>query len=130
MNPSDIYTAVQTRYSAAANASADDGYASKVAAAFGYTEGDLNAIPKGANLGLSCGNPLVVAGLREVRVVLVSSLREVLTLSQGEVVVDLGCGAGFDVFLASKKVHASGRAIGVDMNDVIYEHNWPCRSIR
>lgn len=100
MNPSDIYTAVQTRYSAAANASADDGYASKVAAAFGYTEGDLNAIPKGANLGLSCGNPLVVAGLRE-----------------GEVVVDLGCGAGFDVFLASKKVHASGRAIGVDMND-------------
>lgn len=126
MNPSEIYTAVQTRYSTAANVSADDDYASKVGAAFGYTEEDLNVIPKGANLGLSCGNPLVVAGLREVRAVLVSSVSEVLTLFQGEVVVDLGCGAGFDVFLASKRVHASGRAIGVDMNDVTNEYNWPC----
>ena len=41
-----------------------------------------------------------------------------LTFHQGETVVDLGSGAGFDVFLASKKVGTTGRAIGVDMNDV------------
>ncbi len=49
--------------------------------------------------GLSCGNPVALAGLRE-----------------GEVVVDLGCGGGLDVFLAAKRVGPTGKAIGIDMN--------------
>ena len=64
----------------------------------GYSEQELAALPEGANLGLSCGNPTAIAGL-----------------SEGEVVLDLGSGAGFDVFIAGRKVGASGRVIGVDM---------------
>ncbi|KAH8688900.1 S-adenosyl-L-methionine-dependent methyltransferase [Phaeosphaeriaceae sp. PMI808] len=74
-------------------------YSSAIAQAFGYTEEELNSIPRDANLGLSCGNPLAIASLRE-----------------GETVIDLGSGAGFDVFLSAKKVGPKGRAIGVDMN--------------
>ncbi len=48
-----------------------------------------------------------------------------LTFHQGETVIDLGSGAGFDVFLAAKKVGPSGRAIGVDMNDVCYHSPSP-----
>ena len=69
-----------------------------VAAAFGYSEAELGSLPEGANLGLSCGNPTAMASLRA-----------------GEVVVDLGCGGGLDVFLAAQKVGESGRAIGIDM---------------
>ena len=64
----------------------------------GYTAEELAALPEGANMGLSCGNPNALALLRP-----------------GEVVLDLGSGGGFDVFIAGKKVGASGRAIGVDM---------------
>lgn len=64
----------------------------------GYTEEDISSVPKGANLGLGCGNPVALASLKE-----------------GEVVLDLGSGAGFDCFLASKRVGESGRVIGVDM---------------
>ncbi|MDD5583908.1 MAG: arsenite methyltransferase [Candidatus Omnitrophica bacterium] len=64
----------------------------------GYTEKEMNAVPQGANLGLGCGNPVAIASLRE-----------------GEVVLDLGSGAGFDVFLAAQKVGKTGRVIGVDM---------------
>ncbi|MDI6782772.1 MAG: arsenite methyltransferase [bacterium] len=64
----------------------------------GYTEKDLNAVPDGANLGLGCGNPVALASLKK-----------------GEIVLDLGSGAGFDCFLAAKKVGKSGRVIGVDM---------------
>jgi len=60
----------------------------------------LGAIPAEANLGLSCGNPTALANLRP-----------------GEVVVDLGCGGGLDVFLAARKVGPSGRAIGIDMTE-------------
>ncbi len=69
-----------------------------IAEAFGYSESELVSIPAEANMGLSCGNPTAFASLRE-----------------GEVVVDLGCGGGLDVFLASQKVGATGRAIGIDM---------------
>lgn len=100
MNSAEVYRAVQERYSAASKDTLDDTYASAVAASFGYSKADLESIHKDANLGLSCGNPLVIAGLKE-----------------GETVIDLGSGAGLDVFLASKKVGATGRAIGVDMND-------------
>jgi arsenite methyltransferase len=72
--------------------------ADQVAAAVGYAQTDLQSLPDGANLGLSCGNPTALASLRE-----------------GEVVLDLGCGGGFDCFIAGPKVGASGRVIGVDM---------------
>jgi SAM-dependent methyltransferase len=61
-------------------------------------------VPDGANLGLGCGNPLAHAELKE-----------------GEVVVDLGSGAGFDCFLAARKVGPSGRVIGVDMTPEMIE---------
>jgi len=64
----------------------------------GYTAEELAALPGGANIGLSCGNPTAVAALRP-----------------GEVLLDLGSGAGFDAFVAAPKVGASGRVIGVDM---------------
>ena len=64
----------------------------------GYTEEQKKAVPKGSNLNLGCGNPL---GHAEVR--------------PGETVLDLGSGAGIDVFLASREVGPTGRAIGVDM---------------
>jgi len=64
----------------------------------GYSEEELSAVPEGANLGLGCGNPQAIADLRS-----------------GEVVVDLGAGAGFDCFLAARAVGADGLVIGVDM---------------
>ncbi|MGD9617588.1 MAG: arsenite methyltransferase [Alphaproteobacteria bacterium] len=64
----------------------------------GYSEAEIAAIPDGANLGLGCGNPQAIAALRP-----------------GEIVVDLGSGAGFDCFLAVRQVGSSGRVIGVDM---------------
>ena len=64
----------------------------------GYTPEELAALPEGANMGLSCGNPNALA-----------------VLQPGEVVLDLGAGRGFDIFIAGKKVGATGRAIGVDM---------------
>jgi SAM-dependent methyltransferase len=75
---------------------ADD--ATALAQAIGYDSAELSSVPEGANLGLSCGNPTAIASLRE-----------------GEVVVDLGSGGGFDVFIAGRKVGPSGRAIGIDM---------------
>jgi arsenite methyltransferase len=64
----------------------------------GYSQQEINAVPDGANLGLGCGNPTALA-----------------SLIKGEVVLDLGSGAGFDCFLAAKKVGKTGRVIGVDM---------------
>ena len=64
----------------------------------GYSAEELAALPEGANMGLSCGNPNALAALQP-----------------GEVVLDLGSGGGFDVFIAARKVGAMGRAIGVDM---------------
>lgn len=70
----------------------------------GYTEEELKAVPEGANLGLGCGNPVALASLRE-----------------GETVLDLGSGAGFDCFLAGNKVGKNGRVIGVDMTPEMVE---------
>lgn len=72
--------------------------ADKLARELGYTKEELQALPEGANMGLSCGNPAALAALQP-----------------GEVVLDLGSGGGFDVFIAGRKVGATGRVIGVDM---------------
>lgn len=72
--------------------------ADKLARELGYSKEELQALPEGANMGLSCGNPAALAALKP-----------------SEVVLDLGSGGGFDVFIAGRKVGASGRAIGVDM---------------
>ena len=70
----------------------------------GYSDDDMRAVPEGSNLGLGCGNPVALASLGE-----------------GEVVLDLGSGAGFDSFLASPKVGAAGKVIGVDMTPEMLE---------
>jgi SAM-dependent methyltransferase len=72
--------------------------AEAVAQGVGYSEAELATLPEGANLGLSCGNPTALAGLKP-----------------GEVVLDLGSGAGLDVFLAAQRVGAAGHVHGVDM---------------
>lgn len=64
----------------------------------GYSNEELASVPQGANLGLGCGNPQAIAALKP-----------------GEVVLDLGSGAGFDCFLASRQVGENGKVIGVDM---------------
>jgi arsenite methyltransferase len=70
----------------------------------GYSESELNAVPDGSNLGLGCGNPIALASLKE-----------------GETVLDLGSGAGFDCFLAAGRVGKKGRVIGVDMTPEMLE---------
>lgn len=70
----------------------------------GYTEEDLQTVPEGANLGLGCGNPVAMASLKE-----------------GDIVLDLGSGAGFDCFLTATKVGKNGKVIGVDMTPEMVE---------
>ncbi|QQE11456.1 arsenite methyltransferase [Planctomycetota bacterium] len=72
--------------------------ANQLAEEIGYTTDELQALPEGANMGLSCGNPTAIANLKH-----------------GQVVVDLGSGGGFDCFLAGPKVGETGKVIGVDM---------------
>ncbi|MFA6918989.1 MAG: arsenite methyltransferase [Patescibacteria group bacterium] len=70
-----------------------------ISKSIGYYDEDINAFPE-ANLGLGCGNPIAIGKIKE-----------------GDVVLDLGSGAGFDAFIASKKVGVSGKVIGVDMTE-------------
>ena len=70
----------------------------------GYSDEELGSVPKGSNLGLGCGNPTALASLKE-----------------GETVLDLGSGAGFDCFLAANKVGQNGRVIGVDMTPAMLD---------
>jgi len=69
----------------------------QIAKSIGYSDNEIQAHPE-ANLGLGCGNPTALGDINE-----------------GMVVLDLGSGAGFDCFIAAKKVGKSGRVIGVDM---------------
>jgi SAM-dependent methyltransferase len=96
----DIKDAVKSKYAAVARSGLSSGHKGvrAVAEAFGYSPEELASIPSEANMGLSCGNPTATANLRS-----------------GEVVVDLGCGGGLDVFLAASKVAPTGKAIGIDM---------------
>ena len=95
-----IQQLVMSKYGSVATSglSTDHSGVRAVAEAFGYSLEQLASIPSEANMGLSCGNPTATANLRP-----------------GEVVVDLGCGGGLDVFLAASKVGPTGKAIGIDM---------------
>jgi len=75
-----------------------------ISRAVGYSDDDLSGVPDGADLGLGCGNPVALASLRP-----------------GEIVLDLGSGAGIDCFLAAGKVGTEGKVIGVDMTPEMLE---------
>jgi len=110
MKEQEIKKAVRQRYARAAKQGGGCGcvpassccgstnVAQSIGKAVGYSDEDMGAVPEGANLGLGCGNPVALASLKE-----------------GEVVLDLGAGGGFDCFLAAKRVGEKGRVIGVDM---------------
>ncbi len=70
----------------------------EISKSVGYSDTEMSIVPDGANLGLGCGNPVALASLEE-----------------GNIVLDLGSGAGFDAFLAAQRVGRTGRVIGVDM---------------
>jgi arsenite methyltransferase len=98
-----VRSAVRARYGKIAetrgsSCCASGGQTRAYAEEIGYTSEELDQVPEGANLGLGCGNPTALAELRP-----------------GDVVLDLGAGAGFDAFLAARKVAPNGRVIGVDM---------------
>lgn len=101
-----LLDSVKSKYGAVAESSLSSNHdgVKAVAEAFGYTAEELTSIPAGANMGLSCGNPTATAHLRP-----------------SEIVVDLGSGGGLDVFLASKQVGPTGRAIGIDMTPAMIE---------
>jgi arsenite methyltransferase len=81
-----------------------DALAREMSKSVGYSEEDMDSVPEGSNLGLGCGNPLAMASLKE-----------------GETVLDLGSGAGFDCFLAAQRVGLKGKVIGVDMTPEMLE---------
>jgi len=101
----DVRAAVRDQYGSIARGTTGGccapgtcGPGAEASLALGYSAEDLASVPEGANMGLGCGNPQAIAGLRE-----------------GETVIDLGAGGGFDCFLAAKQVGPKGRVIGVDM---------------
>ena len=102
MNQTEVKELVRNWYGvAAAGSSGCCGSAStpqEASCGMGYSEAELASLPEGADLGLGCGNPQALAAMRP-----------------GEVIVDLGSGAGIDCFLAARQVGPSGRVIGVDM---------------
>lgn len=113
-NPVDIKKTVKEGYAKIAQTSGSCGCGScgcdsnrtvqKQSGQFGYSQDEMSQVPVGANLGLGCGNPTAIASLKK-----------------GEVVLDLGSGAGFDAFLASAKVGETGKVIGIDMTDEMLE---------
>ena len=103
MSDTDLKATVRSAYGKIALDAAaccdDDGCgADEASGRIGYSQAELASLPDGANLGLGCGNPVALASLRD-----------------GDVVLDLGSGAGIDCFLAAQAVGPSGRVIGVDM---------------
>lgn len=71
----------------------------EISKSIGYSFEELNLVPE-TNLGLGCGNPLAL-----------------VKVNQGDVVLDLGSGAGLDAFIAAKKVGSSGKVIGIDITE-------------
>lgn len=106
MDDQDLKKAVRESYSHVAKNAGSCGSSSccgsakpqSISKKIGYSEEQIKDVPVGSNLGLGCGNPIAFASLKE-----------------GETVLDLGSGAGFDCFLASKIVGPQGKVIGVDM---------------
>ncbi len=116
-NEPEIRKAVRSRYGAIARNSGSccgssagcggagrEEIAAEAGRTIGYTDEQMGSVPEGANLGLGCGNPLAHASIRE-----------------GETVLDLGAGGGFDCFLAAQATGPSGRVIGVDMTPEMVE---------
>lgn len=113
-DPVDIKKTVKEGYAKIAQTSGSCGCGScgcnsnktvqKQSGQFGYSQDEMSQVPAGSNLGLGCGNPTAIASLKK-----------------GEVVLDLGSGAGFDAFLASAKVGETGKVIGVDITDEMLE---------
>ncbi len=83
--------------------SIDPQNAKKISKSIGYSEEEMNVVPE-ANLGLGCGNPTAFSNIKE-----------------GDTVLDLGSGAGFDCFLASHKVGKTGKVIGLDMTEAMID---------
>ena len=115
MNEDDIRKVVRDKYGKIAkqgtsccgsvsSCCGSESTAERISGSIGYTGEEIHEVPDGANLGLGCGNPLALASLKD-----------------GETVLDLGSGAGFDSFLASPRVGAGGRVIGVDMTPEMIE---------
>ncbi|KAL4786403.1 S-adenosyl-L-methionine-dependent methyltransferase [Aspergillus varians] len=103
----NTYNLVQSRYGDIAtksNTTQQHDKETDIARAFGYSPEDLSLLPEKTNLGLSCGNPVGFANVKE-----------------GETVLDLGSGSGIDVLLAARKVGPTGQAIGVDMTKSMIE---------
>lgn len=103
----EIRQAVQDHYAEVAKASQSccgPTCCSPSSTILGYTVKDLSSVPDGADLGLGCGNPQLISELKP-----------------GEVVLDLGSGAGFDCFLAANQVGPTGKVIGVDMTPEMLE---------
>ena len=102
MNTTEVREMVRNRYGGIAAGGAGccgaADSAQETSCSMGYSEAELASLPEGADLGLGCGNPQAFAAMRP-----------------GEVVVDLGSGAGIDCFLAARQVGPAGRVIGVDM---------------
>ncbi len=76
----------------------------EISSSIGYSKDDMDKVPEGSNLGLGCGNPIALASIKK-----------------GEIVLDLGSGAGFDCFLAADRVGPEGEVIGVDMTPEMLE---------
>ena len=114
-NTQDVRRTVRDRYARSATESTsccqpaccgngEAAAADDIGRAIGYSEAELATVPADANLGLGCGNPTAIASLEE-----------------GQTVLDLGSGAGFDCFLAANQVGPSGSVIGVDMTPEMIE---------
>jgi len=102
MEEKEIKQIVKENYSKIASSkrcSCSCAEANQISKSIGYNDEEINNVPE-ANLGLGCGNPTALA-----------------SINKGDTVLDLGCGAGFDAFLASKKVEESGKVIGVDFSE-------------
>lgn len=105
MNSDKIKKVVQNNYAKLAKQSSGCGCkcscssdtSQQISKSIGYSDEEMNIVPE-ANMGLGCGNPIAISKIKP-----------------GDTVLDLGSGAGFDAFLAAKKVGATGRVIGVDM---------------
>lgn len=91
------YAKLAQKSSCGCKCSCDSSDSQQISKSTGYSDEEMEAVPE-ANMGLGCGNPIAIGKIKA-----------------GDIVLDLGCGAGFDAFLAAKKVGDTGKVIGVDM---------------